>query len=97
MDTSTSKDVQDLLADERKRKYETTHLEQRNSRLPCKVSPVHDLVKQSKENSLKLLSLKREQKRKEDIEKGKNFYTKMLFLFEVIANRNFRLLFCRKF
>ena len=77
MDTITSKDVQDSLdtncsnsADERNRKYETTHPEQRNSRLPCKVSPVFYLVKQSKENSLKLLSLKREQKRKEGIEQG---------------------------
>ena len=77
MDTITSKNVQDSLdtncsnsADERNRKYETTHSEQRNSRLPCKVSPVFYLVKQSKENSLKLLSLKREQKRKEGIEQG---------------------------
>ena len=77
MDTITSKNVQDFLdtncsnsADERNRKYETTHPEQRNSRLPCKVSPVFYLVKQSKENSLKLLSLKREQKRKEGIEQG---------------------------
>ena len=77
MDTITSKNVQDSLdtncsnsADERNRKYETTHPEQRNSRLPCKVSPVFYLVKQSKENSLKLLSLKREQKRKEGIEQG---------------------------
>ena len=77
MDTITSKNVQDFLdtncsnsADERNRKYETTHPEQRNSRLPCKVSLVFYLVKQSKENSLKLLSLKREQKRKEGIEQG---------------------------
>ena len=77
MDTITSKNVQDSLdtncsnsADERNRKYETTHPEQRNSRLPCKVSPVFYLVKQSKENSLKLLSLKREQKRKEGIDQG---------------------------
>ena len=82
MDTINSKDVQDTLdtncsnrRDDKNRKYETTHPKQRTSRLPCKVSPVHDLVKQSKENSLKLLSLKREQKRKEDIEKGKHFYT----------------------
>ena len=80
MDTITSKDVQDSLdtncsnsADERNRKYETTHPEQRNSRLPCKVSPVFDLVKQSRKNSLKLLNIKRKQKRKENIEKGKIF------------------------
>ena len=58
--------------DEINRKFVTTHPEQRNSRLPCKVSPVFDLVKESKENSLKLLKSKRKQKQKEDIEKGKN-------------------------
>ena len=77
MDKINSKEVQNSLdtncsnrADEINRIYETTHPEQRNSRLPCKVSPVFYLVKQSKENSLKLLSLKREQKRKEGIEQG---------------------------
>ena len=78
MDNFISKDVQNSLdanssrrTDGRKRKCETTHLEQRNSKLPFKDSPVCDLVRQSKENSFNLLSLKRKQKRKEDIEKGK--------------------------
>ena len=65
---------------ERKRKFVTTYPEQRNSKLLCKVSPVCDLVEQSRENSLKLLSLKREQKRKEDIEKGIMFKLKCFFL-----------------
>ena len=84
MDTITSKDVQDSLetncsnrADEINRKYETTHPEQRNIKLLCKVSPGFDLVKQSRENSLKLLSLKREQIRKEGTKKGKIFYLKL--------------------
>ena len=87
MDTITSKDVEDLSdtncfirTDERNRKNETTHPELRNSRVNCEVSPVYDLVKQSRENSLKLLSLKREQKRKEDIKRGKIFLIKILFL-----------------
>ena len=86
MDTITSKDVEDSLdtncsirTDERNGKYETTHPELRNSRLICKISPVYDLVKHSRENSLKLLSLKREQKRKEDIEKGIMFKLKCFF------------------
>ena len=80
MDKITSKDVQDSLdtncsfrADEINRKYETTHPEQRNSKLHCQVSSVYDLVKKSRENSLKLLNIKRKQKRKEDIKKGKIF------------------------
>ena len=73
MDTITSLDANCSYRDnERNRKYETTHPEQKSS---SKVSLVYDFVKQSKENFLKLLSLKREQKRKEDIEKGKHFYT----------------------
>ena len=86
MNTIASKDVQDssdtncsIRTDERNRKHKTTHPEQRNSRVHCKVSPVYDLVKQSRENSLKLLSLKREQKRKEDIEKGIMFKLKCFF------------------
>ena len=81
MDTITSKDVQESLdtncsnrADERKRKYKTTHLEQKNSRLLCEDHPVYDLVEQSRKNSLKLLSIKREQKQKEDIEIGTIFF-----------------------
>ena len=60
-------------------KYKTTHPEQRNSRLHCEDSPVYDIVKLSRKNSLKLFSLKREQKRKKDIERGKIFKIKMLF------------------
>ena len=78
MDNFISKDVQNSLdanssgrTDGRKRKCETTHLEQRNNKLHCKDSPVYDLVKQSKEHSFNLLSIKRKQKRKEDIEKSK--------------------------
>ena len=80
MNTITSKNVEDSSdtncskkTGERNRKYETTHPKQRTSRLPCKVSPVCDIVEQSKENTLKLLSLKREKKQKEDIEQGKHF------------------------
>ena len=80
MDTITSKDVEDLSdtncfirTDERNRKNETTHPELRNSRVNCEVSPVYDLVKQSREKSLKLLDIKRKQKRKKDIEQGKIF------------------------
>ena len=78
MDTITSKDVQDSLetncsnrTKERDRKYETTHPEQRNSKLLCKKSPVFDLVKQSKENTLNLLNIKRKQKGKKYLVKGK--------------------------
>ena len=84
MDTITSKDVRNSLetncsnrANEINRKYETTHPEQRNSILLCKDSLVYDLVKQGRENSLKLLSLKREQIRKEGTKKGKIFYLKL--------------------
>ena len=80
MDKINLKDVQDLLdtnctikTDYRNIKYETTHPEQRNIKLLCEDSPVYDLVKQSKKNTLKLLSLKREKKQKEDIEQGKHF------------------------
>ena len=80
MNKTTSKDVQESFGtncsnrtDETNRNYEITHYEQRKSKLPCKVSPVCDLVKQSRKNSSKLLSLKREQKRKKDGEQGKNF------------------------
>ena len=80
MDNFISKDVQNSLdanssgrTDGRKRKCETTHLEQRNNKLHCKDSPVYGLVKQSKENSLNLLKMKRKQKRKEDIKQGKIF------------------------
>ena len=64
MDKINSKEVQNSLdtncsnrADEINRIYETTHPEQRNSRLPCKGSPIYDLVKQSRENTLKLLNI----------------------------------------
>ena len=57
--------------DERNRKFVTTHPEQRNSILLCKNSPVFDLVKQSKENTLTLLNIKRKQKGKKYIVKGK--------------------------
>ena len=50
--------------DERNRKFVTTHPEQRNSILLSKNSPVFDLVKQSKENTLNLLNIKRKQKKK---------------------------------
>ena len=80
MDKIISKDVQNSLdatissrIDIRKRNCETTHLEQRNNKLHCKDFPVYDLVKQSKENSLNLLKMKRKQKRKEDIKQGKIF------------------------
>ena len=78
MDKTNLKDVQDSLdtnctirTDERKRKYETTQTEQRNSKLFCKDSPGFDLVKQSKENTLNLLNIKIKQKQKKDIEQGK--------------------------
>ena len=78
MNKISLKDVQDSFntncsnrTDKIKIECETTHLEQRNNKLHCKDSPVHDLVKQSKEHSFNLLSLKRKQKRKEDIEKSK--------------------------
>ena len=77
MDKNNLKDVHDFSdkncfnrTDKRKRKYENTHLKQRNSKLPCKDFPVFDLVKQSKENTFNLLNIKRKQKRKEDIVKG---------------------------
>ena len=80
MDKIIPKDVQNSLdadssdrTEDRKRKFETTHLKQRNNKLNYKGSPVYDLVKESKENSLNLLKSKRKQKQKEDIEKGKNF------------------------
>ena len=80
MDTITSKDVQDSLetncsnrTKERDRKYETTHPEQRNSKLLCKDSLVYDLVKQTKENTFNLLNMKRKQKQKQDFEQGKIF------------------------
>ena len=57
--------------DERNRKFVTTHPEQRNSILLCKNSPVFDLVKQSKENTLNLLNIKRKQKGKKYIVQGK--------------------------
>ena len=55
----------------RKRKYETTYPEQRNSKLPCKDPLVIDLVKQSKENTFNLLNIKRKQKQKKEIVQGK--------------------------
>ena len=56
---------------ERKRKFVTTYPEQRNSKLLCKISPVFDLVEQSKENTFNLLKIKRRQKQKDYIVKGK--------------------------
>ena len=80
MDTITLKDVQNSLdtncsdrAEERNSKYELTLPEQGNSKLPLKISPVYALVKQSKENSLKLLNTKRKQKQKEGFEQGEIF------------------------
>ena len=80
MDKIISKEVHNSLdancfnrTNKRKRKCETANPEQRNRKLPCKVSPVYDFVRQSRKDSLKLLILKREQKRKEDIE-GSNFF-----------------------
>ena len=77
MDTITLKHVQNSLdtncsdrAEERNIKYEVTHLEQRNSKLPLKNSPVYDFVKKNKENSLKLINTKRKQKQKESFEQG---------------------------
>ena len=77
MDKVISNDVQDSLdtnssnrADERKMKYGAYHVEQRNSKLPCKNFLGYDLVKQCKENSFNLLNLKREEKRKEEIKEG---------------------------
>ena len=46
--------------DERKRKNEITHPEQRNSKLPYKDSSVYDIVKHSKDNSLELLNINRQ-------------------------------------
>ena len=57
--------------DDRKRKNGITLQEQRNSKLPCKDSPVYDLVQQSKENSFNLLNLKRKPKRKLDFKQGR--------------------------
>ena len=57
--------------DERNRKFVTTHPEQRNSILLCKNSPVFDLVKESKENTLNFLNIKRKLKRRDYIEQGK--------------------------
>ena len=80
MDTITLKDVQNSLdtnysdrAEERNSEYEIYHLEQGNSKLPLKNSPAYALVKQSKENSLKLLNTKRKQKQKEGFEQGEIF------------------------
>ena len=80
MDTFTFKDVQNSLdtncsdiAEERNSKYEITHPEQGNSKLPLKNSPAYALVKQSKENSLKLVNTKRKQKQKEGFEQGEIF------------------------
>ena len=80
MDKITSKDVQDSLdtncfniTDDRKRKCETTHLEQRYNKLLCKDSPAYNLVEQCKENSFNLLNFERKQIRKENIEQGKKF------------------------
>ena len=50
------------ITDDRKRKNEITLQEQRSSKLPCKDSPVNDLVTQSKENSFNLLNSKRKPK-----------------------------------
>ena len=57
--------------DKRNRKFVTTHPEQRNSILLSKNSPVFDLVKQSKENTLNFLNIKRKHKRRDYIEQGK--------------------------
>ena len=80
MDKITSMEVQVSLnenclsrTDDRKRKNETTHVEQRNSKLLCKDSLVYDLVKQTKENTFNLLNMKRKQKQKQDFEQGKIF------------------------
>ena len=80
MNKISLKDVQDSCntncsnrTGKRKIECETTHLEQRNNKLHCKDFPVYDFVKQSKENSLNLLKMKRKQKRKEDIKQGKIF------------------------
>ena len=80
MDKNNLKNVHDFLdknclnrTDNRKRKNETTHLKQRNSKLPCKDFPVFDLVKQSKENTFNLLNIKRKEKQKKDIKQGKIF------------------------
>ena len=80
MDENKSKDLQNSSdanssskTDERKRKCETTHLKRRNSKLPCKDSSVFDLVKQSKENTFNVLSMKRKQKQKRDFKQGKIF------------------------
>ena len=59
--------------DDRIRKNEITHLEQKNSKLLRKDCLVYDLVKQSKENTLNLLNMKRKQKQKQDFEQGKIF------------------------
>ena len=98
MDKNKSKDLQNSSdanssskTDERKRKRETTHLEQRNSKLPCKDSSVFDLIKQSKINSFDLLNTKRKQKRKKDITQGKILKTIIPFL---NVTTNSYLIFC---
>ena len=80
MDRITSKDVRDSVdttcfnrTEDRKRKCETTHREQKYNKLLCKDSPVYNLVEQCKENSFNLLNFKRKQVRKENIEQGKIF------------------------
>ena len=95
MDKINSKDVHALLdkncfnrTDKRKRKNETTHFKQRNSKLPCKDFPVFDLVKQSKENTFNLLNIKRKEKRKEDIVRGNDLETNVPF-FDVVAKHYF--------
>ena len=77
MDKINSKEVKvslnencSYITDDRKRKNGITLQEQRSSKLPCKDSPVYDLVKQSKKHSFSLLNLKRKQKRKQDFEQG---------------------------
>ena len=57
--------------DKKNRKFVTIHPEQRNSILLCKNSPVFDLVKESKENTLNFLNIKRKLKRRDYIEQGK--------------------------
>ena len=59
--------------DDRIRKNEITHLEQKNSKLLRKDCLVYDLVKQSKENTFNVLSMKRKQKQKRDFKQGKIF------------------------
>ena len=72
--------------DEKKSKNEITLKKQRNSKIPYKDSSVYDIVKHSKDNSLELLNINREQKLKKDIEQGKVIYKLSCFFLMSLQN-----------